>query len=44
LQAASQLLSTGTSWTTVPGTPTISGTNYIQTDAISGMKFYRLLH
>jgi hypothetical protein len=42
LQGTGQLLSSGTPWATVPGTPTTSGTNLIQTDAISGMKFYRL--
>lgn len=43
LQGTSQLLSSGTPWAPVPGSPTTSGTNLIQTDAISGMKFYRLI-
>jgi hypothetical protein len=42
LQGTGQLLSSGTPWATVPGTPTTAGTNLIQTDAISGTKFYRL--
>lgn len=42
LQGTGQLLSSGTPWTAVPGTPTTAGTNLIQTDAISGTKFYRL--
>jgi hypothetical protein len=43
LQGTGQLLSSGTPWATVPGAPTTSGTNLIQTDAISGSKFYRLI-
>ncbi len=43
LQGTSQILSSGTPWATVPGTPTTSGTNLIQTDTLSGMKFYRLI-
>lgn len=42
LQSTSALLSSGTSWSPVGGSATVSGTNYIQTDAISGAKFYRL--
>lgn len=45
LQSVSQLLSSGTPWANVPGSPTTSGTNLIQTDAINpgGSTFYRLL-
>ena len=43
LQSVAQLLSSGTPWANVPGSPTPSDTNLIQTDAISGTKFYRLI-
>jgi hypothetical protein len=46
LQSVTQLLSSGTPWTAVGGSPTVSGSNYIQSDSISptSPKFYRLLH
>jgi hypothetical protein len=44
LQSTATLLSSGTSWGTVAGSATVSGTNYLQTDAVSGTKFYRLMH
>lgn len=43
LQGTSTLLSSGTPWATVSGTATTSGTNLIQTDTVSGTKFYRLI-
>ena len=43
LQSTSTLLSSGTVWGNVGGSATVSGTNYIQTDAISGTRFYRLI-
>jgi hypothetical protein len=42
LQSSATLLSTNTPWGNVGGSATVSGTNYVQTDAISGTKFYRL--
>jgi hypothetical protein len=46
LQSVTQLLSSGTPWAAVGGSPTVSGSNYIQSDSISptSPKFYRLLH
>jgi hypothetical protein len=41
LQGTSQLLSSGTPWADI-GAGTTSGTNFVATDSISGMKFYRL--
>lgn len=43
LQSTGALLSSGTVWGNVGGSATVSGTNYVQTDAISGTKFYRLM-
>ncbi|MGZ4988670.1 MAG: hypothetical protein ACXWBP_11525, partial [Limisphaerales bacterium] len=42
LQGTGSLLSSGTPWTTVSGTTSTLGTNLVQTDSVSGMKFYRL--
>ena len=44
LQSTATLLSTNNTWSPVAGSATVSGTNYVQTDAISGAKFYRLSH
>ena len=43
LQGTGSLLSSGTPWTAVSGSATTSGTNLIQTDSVSGIKFYRLI-
>lgn len=43
LQGTSQLLGTNTPWANLGGTATTSGTNFIQADTVSGMKFYRLI-
>ena len=42
LQSTATLLSTNTPWGDVGGSASVSGTNYVQTDTISGTKFYRL--
>jgi hypothetical protein len=42
LQSTATLLSTNTPWSAVGGSATVSGTNYVQTDTVSGTKFYRL--
>lgn len=41
LQGTGQILSSGTPWADI-GPGTTSGTNFVVTDTISGMKFYRL--
>lgn len=43
LQGTSTLLSSGTPWANLGGSASTSGTNFIQNDTVSGMKFYRLI-
>jgi len=42
LQGTTQILGTNTPWANLGGTATTSGTNFVQTDTINGIKFYRL--